>query len=104
MKVRESGVYKKWIKNLRDGRAVYRINARLERLKQGNSGDVKSVGEGVLEMRIDYGASYRVYYKDTGKEIIILLCGGDKTTQDEDIKRAKKIATDFNPDEEESYG
>jgi putative addiction module killer protein len=101
MKIRESGVYKKWIRNLRDERARHRINARIERLKQGNSGDVKPVGEGVSEMRIDYGTGYRVYYKDTGKEIIILLCGGDKATQDEDIKQAKKIAAVFNPDEEE---
>ncbi|MDR1250730.1 MAG: type II toxin-antitoxin system RelE/ParE family toxin [Treponema sp.] len=101
MKMRESSVYKKWIRNLRDERARYRINARIERLKQGNPGDVKPIGEGCSEMRIDYGPGYRVYYKDTGKEIIILLCGGDKATQDEDIKQAKKIAAVFNPDEEE---
>jgi putative addiction module killer protein len=101
MKIRESSVYKKWIRNLRDERARYRINARIERLKQGNPGDIKPVGEGVSEMRIDYGPGYRVYYKDTGKEIIILLCGGDKATQDEDIKQAKKIAAVFNPHEEE---
>jgi putative addiction module killer protein len=101
MKIRESSVYKKWIRNLRDERARHRINARIERLKQGNPGDVKPVGEGVSEMRINYGTGYRVYYKDTGKEIIILLCGGDKATQDEDIKQAKKIAAVFNTDEEE---
>jgi putative addiction module killer protein len=101
MRTRESSVYKKWITNLRDEQARYRINARIERLKQGNSGDVKPVGEGISEMRIDYGPGYRVYYKETRKEIIILLCGGDKTTQDEDIKQAKKIAAAFNPDEEE---
>jgi putative addiction module killer protein len=97
----ESSVYKKWIRNLRDERARYRINARIERLKQGNPGDVKPVGEGVSEMRIDYGTGYRVYYKDTRKEIIILLCGGDKAGQEEDIKQAKKIAAVFNSDEEE---
>ncbi|MDR1073133.1 MAG: type II toxin-antitoxin system RelE/ParE family toxin [Treponema sp.] len=86
---------------MRDQRARYRINARIERLKQGNPGDVKPAGEGVSEMRVDYGAGYRVYYKDAGKEIIILLCGGDKATQDEDIKQARKIAAVFNPDEEE---
>jgi putative addiction module killer protein len=101
MKIRESSVYKKWIRNLRDEQARYRINARIERLKQGNPGDVKPGGEGVSEMRIDYGTGYRVYYKDTRKEIIILLCGGDKATQDEDIKQAKKIVAVFNPDEEE---
>jgi putative addiction module killer protein len=101
MKTRESSVYAKWIKNLRDERARYRINARIERLKQGNSGDARPVGEGVSEMRIDYGPGYRVYYKNTGKEIVVLLCGGDKTTQDEDIKRAKTIAAAFNPNEED---
>ncbi|MDR0584861.1 MAG: type II toxin-antitoxin system RelE/ParE family toxin [Treponema sp.] len=101
MTICESSVYKKWIRNLRDDRARYRINARIERLKQGNPGDVKPVGEGISEMRVDYGAGYRVYYKDTGKELIILLCGGDKTTQDEDIKQAKKIAAVFNTDKEE---
>jgi putative addiction module killer protein len=101
VKIRESSVYKKWIKNLRDERARYRINARIERLKQGNPGDVKPAGEGISEIRIDYGTGYRLYYKDTGKEIIILLCGGNKVTQDEDIKQAKKIAAVFNPDKEE---
>lgn len=101
MRTRESSVYKKWIRNLRDERARYRINARIERLKQGNPGDVKPAGEGISEMRIDYGPGYRVYYKDTGKEIILLLYGGDKTTQEEDIKEAKKIAAAYNPAEEE---
>ena len=68
---------------------------RVKRLCAGNPGDVKSVGEGVSELRIDYGPGYRVYYKDTGREIILLLCGGDKSTQQEDIKRAKKIARHF---------
>ena len=92
MKICESSIYRKWIRNLRDNRVRYRINARIERLKQGNPGDVKPVGEGVSEMRIDYSTGYRVYYKDTGKEVIILLCGGDKTTQQADIARAKDIA------------
>jgi putative addiction module killer protein len=106
MRICESGVYNKWIRNVRDEQARYRINARIERLKQGNPGDVKPAGEGISEMRIDYGPGYRVYYKtiadcqDTGNEIIILLCGGDKATQDEDIKRAKQIAAVFYPAEE----
>jgi len=86
----ESSVYKKWIKNLNDERARHRINARIERLKQGNPGDVWPIGEGCSEMRIDYGPGYRIYFKDTVREIVILLCGGDKSTQQEDIKRAKK--------------
>jgi putative addiction module killer protein len=94
-RTRESSVYSKWIKNLRDERARYRINARIERLKQGNPGDVEPAGEGISEMKIDYGPGYRVYYKDTGREIIILLCGGDKRTQQADIANAKKIARQY---------
>jgi putative addiction module killer protein len=100
MRIRESSVYKKWLKKLADSQARYRISIRIKRLGEGNPGDVKPAGEGISEMRIDYGPGYRVYYKDTGKEIIILLCGGDKSTQDEDIKLAKKIAAAYNPDEE----
>jgi putative addiction module killer protein len=74
-------VYKKWIDKLRDSRARYRILIRIKRLEAGNPGDAKPAGDGLSEMRIDYGPGYRVYYKDTGKEIIILLCGGDKTTR-----------------------
>jgi len=74
---------------------------RIERLAEGNSGDVKPIGEGVSEMRIDYGPGYRVYYKDTGKEIIILLCGGDKSTQEADIVRAKVIDKNYVLEEEE---
>jgi len=92
MKVRQSSVYQKWIEGLRDERARYRINARIRRLEEGNPGDVKPAGEGISEIRIDYGPGYRVYYKDTGREIIILLCGGDKRTQQADIAAAKKIA------------
>ena len=92
MKIRRTSVYKKWIKDLRDNRARYRILTRIKRLEEGNPGDVKPVGEGISEMRIDYGPGYRVYYKDTGNEIIILLCGGDKNSQQEDIATAKRIA------------
>ncbi|MCL2381304.1 MAG: type II toxin-antitoxin system RelE/ParE family toxin [Treponema sp.] len=88
----KSDVFDKWLRALRDRQARVRIDARVRRLAQGNPGDVKPVGEGISEMRIHYGAGYRVYYKDTGKEIIILLCGGDKSTQQADISNAKKIA------------
>ena len=87
-----SGVYDRWLKKLRDERAIARINTRIDRLAEGNSGDVEPVGEGISELRIDYGPGYRVYFKDTGKEIIILLCGGDKSTQQADIINARKIA------------
>ena len=89
--IRETDTYKKWFSGLRDNRAQYRILTRIRRLAIGNPGDVKSVGEGISEMRIHYGPGYRVYYKDTGKEIIILLCGGDKRTQSRDIENAKEL-------------
>jgi len=91
-KIRRSSAYTKWLKNLRDQRARSLIFKRTKRLAMGNPGDVGPVGEGISEMRIHYGPGYRVYYKDTGKEIIILLCGGDKSTQQADIIKAKKIA------------
>ena len=85
-----------------DKRAKAKIYTRLERLAEGNPGDVEPVGEGVSEMRIHYGPCYRVYYKDTGKEIIVLLYGGDKSTQKSDIARAKEIARDYILEEDEN--
>ena len=90
--IRRTDTFIKWIHKLSDSRARYRIYKRIERLAEGNPGDVEPAGEGVSELRIHYGPGYRVYFKDAGKEIIILLCGGDKTTQQEDIARAKEIA------------
>ena len=90
--LRRSSVYIKWLKKLRDPQARARIVARIKRLEEGNPGDVEPAGDGISEMRIDYGPGYRVYYKETGKEIIILLCGGDKRTQHADIAEAKRIA------------
>jgi len=93
--IRRSSVYNTWFMSLRDSRAQYRILTRIKRLAMGNPGDVGPVGEGVSELRIHYGPGYRVYYKDTGKEIIILLCGGDKKTQQADIAEARKIAKTY---------
>ena len=90
--IRRSSEFIQWLKKVRDSKARLSIYRRINRLAKGNPGDVKPAGEGISEMRIDHGPGYRVYYKDTGKEIIILLCGGDKTTQTRDIERAKKIA------------
>jgi len=90
--IRETEIFKAWFADLRDTRAKIRINLRIKRLAMGNPGDVKPVGEGVSELRIDYGPGYRVYFKDTGKEIIILLCGGDKRTQSRDIENAKELS------------
>ena len=92
MEIRKTPIFDQWLKKLRDSNARFRIHNRISRLAKGNPGDVKPIGEGCSEMRIDYGPGYRVYYKDTGKMIVILLCGGDKATQKADIERAKEIA------------
>ena len=90
--IRKTSVFRKWMKKLRDAIAKAHVDRRIDQLARGNPGDVKPAGEGISEMRIDYGPGYRVYYKDTGKEIIIILCGGDKSTQTEDIAYAKRLA------------
>ena len=90
--VRQTDEFGQWLRRLADSNAVARIVARIRRMEQGNSGDVRSVGEGVMEMRIDYGPGYRVYYVQRGAEIMILLCAGDKRTQARDIRRAQTLA------------
>ena len=90
--IRKTEVYARWLDDLLDVRGRARILARVERLATGNPGDVKPVGEGVSELRIDYGLGYRVYYKQHGREIVILLAGGDKSTQARDIKTALRLA------------
>ena len=91
----KSSTFEAWFDGLRDREVRARINARIRRLTLGNPGDVKPVGSGVSEMRIDYGAGYRIYFKQRGRLFAILLCGGDKRTQDADIERAIKIAADW---------
>jgi putative addiction module killer protein len=88
----KSETFDHWFKGLRDIRAAARIQVRLDRMAVGNPGDVKAVGDGVSEMRIDYGPGYRVYFMRSGSLVIVLLCGGDKSTQDKDIVQAKAIA------------
>jgi putative addiction module killer protein len=95
IEVRQTEVFEAWFRGLEDRRAVARIAARIDRLRLGNAGDVKPIGEGVSELRIDYGPGYRVYFKRTGRLIVLLLCGGDKATQPQDIKRAKALAGDL---------
>ena len=90
-----SATFDRWLSNLRDRGAVSRILVRLDRLAMGNPGDSKPVGEGVSEMRIDYGPGYRVYYIQRGSIVAILLCGGDKSTQAKDISDAKRIAAEW---------
>ncbi|MDD2998450.1 MAG: type II toxin-antitoxin system RelE/ParE family toxin [Candidatus Riflebacteria bacterium] len=90
--IRKTDDYAKWIDNLADIRARARILVRVERLAVGNPGDVKPVGEGVSELKIDYGPGYRVYFKKQGQELIILLAGGDKSSRAKDIKLALGLA------------
>ena len=92
IEVRKTEVFSKWIDTLNDIRARARILVRIERLAAGNPGDVKPVGEGVSELRINYGPGYRVYYKKHGRQVVILLAGGDKRTQSKDIKTALRLA------------
>jgi putative addiction module killer protein len=92
IEIRKTDKFAKWIDGLQDIRARARILVRIERLKAGNPGDVKPVGEGISEIRIDYGPGYRVYFKRIGQKVIILLAGGDKKTQPKDIKIAISLS------------
>ncbi len=92
VEIRKTEYFAKWIDGLEDIRARARILVRIERLAAGNPGDVKPVGEGVSELRIDYGPGYRVYYTQRGRLAVILLAGGEKRTQDKDIKTALRLA------------
>ena len=91
MIVNQTAEFKKWMRKLRDFRAKVHILSRLTQVEGGNLGDFKSVGNGVLEMRIDYGPGYRLYFAKDGKAIVILLIGGNKSSQDYDIIKAKNI-------------
>jgi len=90
--MKKTDIFVQWLDELRDIRARARIQARIERLAAGYLGDVKPVGDGVSELRIDYGPGYRVYFTRRGNEVVILLAGGDKSTQDTDIKIAQGLA------------
>lgn len=92
LEIRKTQGFAKWLDALRDTHARARVLVRIERLAEGSAGDVKPVGEGVSEMRIDYGPGYRVYFTKRERTVIILLAGGDKRTQDADITRARRLA------------
>ncbi|MDT8428291.1 MAG: type II toxin-antitoxin system RelE/ParE family toxin [Pseudomonadales bacterium] len=93
--VRKTAAFSKWFKSLKDRRARVRIQIRIDRLEMGHYGDVEPVGEGVSELRIFYGPGYRVYFVERGPVVVILLMGGDKTTQQADIAKAKELAKDI---------
>jgi putative addiction module killer protein len=93
--VRQTELFARWFAELRDHQARRRIQARIDRLELGNAGDVKPVGDGVSEMRIDYGPGYRVYFVQRGNTLVILLAGGDKRTQERDIATARNLARMF---------
>ncbi len=95
IELKQTDVFRKWRAKLKDERARALIASRLDRLAFGNAGDVKPVGQGVSELRVDYGPGYRIYFQRQGKTVIVLLCGGDKRTQVRDIKTAKRLATEW---------
>ncbi len=92
LEIRKTPQFARWLDKLQDMRGRGRILARIERLALGNPGDVKAVGEGISELRVDYGPGYRVYYTQQGQSLVILLVGGDKSTQARDIKTALRLA------------
>ncbi len=95
IEVHQTDEFSNWLRRLKDDNAVARIVARIRRMEQGNPGDARSVGSEVMEMRVDYGPGYRIYYARRGANIVVLLCAGDKRTQPRDIKRAHAIAREI---------
>jgi putative addiction module killer protein len=93
--VRQTALFRDWHQNLRDRRAAARITARILRVAEGNLGDVKAVGESVSELRLDFGPGYRLYFTQRGPAILLLLCGGDKSTQARDIETAQRLAREI---------
>ena len=90
-RIRYTAIYRIWYRGLGDIRAKARIDIRLNSVRKGSFGVQRGVGDGIFELKIDYGPGYRLYYKKVGNDIVVLLCGGDKSTQDENIESAKKI-------------
>jgi putative addiction module killer protein len=95
IRIQQTEAYAKWFSGLRDRVARARIDIRIRRLSLGNPGDAKPVGDGVSELRVDHGPGYRIYFTQRGEVMIVLLAGGDKSTQDKDIRNAKALANDL---------
>ena len=95
LEVRQTTTYSSWFEKLRDKAAKVRIDIRIRRLSLGNPGDVKPVGEGVSELRVNFGPGYRIYFVQRGDEFVVLLAGGDKSTQDQDIREATALAREL---------
>ena len=98
VEVIRSATFDRWLARLKDQRAAARVLVRINRLAAGNPGDVKPVGQGVSEMRINYGPGYRVYYLHDGDQVVLLLTGGDKSTQEADIRKAHQAAAEWRKD------
>ena len=96
IELKQTETFRKWRTRLRDHRARALIASRLDRLAYGHAGDVEPVGEGISELRIHHGPGYRIYFQKRGNSIIVLLCGGDKSTQEKDIRTAKRLAQEWN--------
>ena len=96
--IQQTHHYAKWFAGLRDRAARGRIVARIERLQWGHFGDARAVGEGVSELRMDFGPGYRIYFTQRGERLVLLLCGGDKDSQSRDIAQAKRVASELEPE------
>lgn len=101
IEVVQTGEFETWLKKLKDIRGKARILRRLDRLAQGNPGDVRPIGKGLSELRLDVGPGYRVYYLQDGERLILLLCGGDKSTQQKDIGKAHSLAAQWQADKKD---
>ena len=95
LEIRETEEFSSWLRTLRDQRGKAKILIRIDRLARGNPGDVEPVGQGVSELRVNYGLGYRVYFTKRGRALVLLLCGGDKRSQSKDIARAKLLAAEY---------
>jgi putative addiction module killer protein len=104
LEIRQTEQFERWLNRLRDRTARAKILVRIRRLAFGNRGDVGPVGSGISEMRIDHGPGYRVYFVQRGAVLVLVLCGGDKSTQERDIKRAKEIAANVKDYFDEDHG